>query len=93
MNLIDPINHRLDTWGILKLVSAAGPSVGYRKRSFDPWRTITSKPSVWGCLNKVAVLGEEYPLESHSGCVNALHWSKDGSVLVSAGDDTRYATS
>ncbi|KAF8528968.1 WD40 repeat-like protein [Hysterangium stoloniferum] len=40
-------------------------------------------------LDKVAVLGEHDDPGGHSGCVNALHWSADGSVLLSAGDDTR----
>ncbi|KAF9259539.1 WD40 repeat-like protein [Marasmius fiardii PR-910] len=37
-------------------------------------------------LDRVNVLGDnrEY---GHAGCVNALHWARDGELLLSAGDD------
>lgn len=56
-----------------------------------PWQCLAS-PSIWTRLGRVAILGENDTVESHSGCVNALHWSADGTVLVSAGDDTRHIT-
>ncbi|KAI0638189.1 WD40 repeat-like protein [Trametes polyzona] len=39
-----------------------------------------------GKLDRVNVLGSE--TTGHTGCVNALSWARDGSVLISAGDDT-----
>ena len=54
-----------------------------------PWQSLAASANIWARLERVAVLGENDDVESHSGCVNALHWSADGSILVSAGDDTR----
>jgi hypothetical protein len=58
----------------------------------QPWQHLAASPNIWTGLGRVAVLGENDSVGSHSGCVNALHWSADGTVLVSAGDDTRHVT-
>ncbi|KAK4689335.1 hypothetical protein P7C73_g754, partial [Tremellales sp. Uapishka_1] len=42
---------------------------------------------VWARLDRVQVLGDQY--EGHTGCVNALSWSDDGSILLSGSDDQR----
>ncbi|KAI0650815.1 WD40 repeat-like protein [Trametes meyenii] len=39
-----------------------------------------------GTLDRVDVLGDG--VTGHTGCVNALSWAKEGSVLLSGGDDT-----
>ncbi|KIO17169.1 hypothetical protein M407DRAFT_33177 [Tulasnella calospora MUT 4182] len=49
-----------------------------------------SAPSLWRNMDRVQVLGDEdgngY---GHTGCINALCWSQDGTTLVSSGDDCR----
>ncbi|KIJ56646.1 hypothetical protein M422DRAFT_22796 [Sphaerobolus stellatus SS14] len=85
----DIVAHRLQSWNILSNAKIAGCSISRYKRTLQPWRNILASQNLWNNLNKVVELGEDKPIESHSGCVNALHWSQDGSVLVSAGDDTR----
>ncbi|GJJ07429.1 hypothetical protein Clacol_001631 [Clathrus columnatus] len=52
------------------------------------WENLASTRSLWARLDRVAVLSEDAS-ECHSGCVNALHWSSDGRLLFSGGDDTR----
>lgn len=39
-----------------------------------------------GRLDRVNVLGSE--TTGHTGCVNALSWAKEGTVLITGGDDT-----
>ncbi|KAJ8086654.1 hypothetical protein PM082_005477 [Marasmius tenuissimus] len=38
-------------------------------------------------LDRVKVLGNDRDY-GHAGCVNALHWAREGELLLSAGDDT-----
>lgn len=66
------------------------PEVRYLRSK--PLQRLVASPNIWTQLGRVAVLDESDSSQSHSGCVNALHWSADGTVLVSAGDDTRHIT-
>ncbi|KIM90838.1 hypothetical protein PILCRDRAFT_150692 [Piloderma croceum F 1598] len=52
----------------------------------DRWKKQTLSCALYDTLDRVNVLGEEYP--GHTGCVNALSWAQDGEVLISGGDDT-----
>ncbi|KAI3612177.1 wd repeat-containing protein [Moniliophthora roreri] len=38
-------------------------------------------------LDRVNVLGDDREY-GHAGCVNALHWAREGELLLSSGDDT-----
>lgn len=55
---------------------------GPRNSSLRPFA-----PDAWSRLDRVQELGPEG--EGHTGCVNALCWSDDGSTLLSGSDDTR----
>ncbi|KAF8592387.1 WD40 repeat-like protein [Ramaria rubella] len=83
-----PTTHYPTTHSVLVAAKRSLPSGGRRTRG-KLWKSLVASPSVWTRLDRVAVLGGDDSIEGHSGCVNALHWSVDGSVLVTAGDDTR----
>lgn len=63
------------------------PIINIGKR--QPWQILGASRLVWDHLDLVAALSENAS-ECHSGCVNALTWSADGTVLLSGGDDTRH---
>ncbi|KAI0832422.1 WD40 repeat-like protein [Trametes gibbosa] len=60
------------------------PPTSVRSRA---WKyNILSSAYASGKLDRTSVLGNE--ITGHTGCVNALSWAKDGSILLSGGDDT-----
>ncbi|KAH9853471.1 WD40 repeat-like protein [Lenzites betulinus] len=60
------------------------PATSVRSRT---WKySLLSSAYSAGRLDRVGVLGNE--TAGHTGCVNALSWARDGSVLLSGGDDT-----
>jgi WD40 repeat protein len=79
------------TYNVLADVKRSSRPEARHMRS-KPWQRLAASPNIWTRLERVAVLGEHDSVSGHSGCVNALHWSADGTVLVSAGDDTRHIT-
>ncbi|KAA8893661.1 wd and tetratricopeptide repeat protein [Sphaerosporella brunnea] len=58
-------------------------------RELQGKRGISSIPNLYGSrkwVNELDIVGE---LRGHDGCINALQWSRDGSLLASGSDDTR----
>lgn len=93
MTLANASHRQSTTYNILNDVKRRYLPSEARPMRNKPWQRLAASPNIWTRLERVAVLGENDSVESHSGCVNALHWSDDGAVLVSAGDDTRHITS
>ncbi|KAF8525350.1 WD40 repeat-like protein [Gautieria morchelliformis] len=88
MKLSNASHRQSTTYNVLAEVKRSSRPEARHMRS-KPWQRLAASPNIWTRLERVAVLGEHDSVSSHSGCVNALHWSADGTVLVSAGDDTR----
>ncbi|XP_031497022.1 protein ALTERED SEED GERMINATION 2 isoform X1 [Nymphaea colorata] len=56
-------------------------------RNIDPGQDVTRKLQIHSSL--VRRLSLEQELEGHQGCVNALAWNSNGSLLISGSDDAR----
>ncbi|KAI0335470.1 WD40 repeat-like protein [Cubamyces sp. BRFM 1775] len=66
---------------------AAVHSSPFSRKCSQQWKDgLLSCSYFSGKMDRVNVLGSE--TTGHTGCVNALSWSRTGSVLISSGDDT-----
>ena len=66
-------------------------SSSLRRREIGLCRPGAFKRKALGSCSLVRRLGKERTLEYHRGCVNTLHYSEDGELLASSGDDLEIA--
>ena len=77
MKLSTASHHHNTTYNVLADVKRCSHPEGCHMRS-KPWQRLAASPNIWTRLGRIAVLGENDGSQSHSGCVNALHLSADG---------------